>query len=64
MIFETNPCIVCGEPSALVLDDDKYDRLAYGESVQTVFADWSLERRELLITGTHPGCWNNMMEEE
>ncbi len=63
MIFETDPCIVCGKPSALVLDDDKYERWRNGEYLQTVFADWLPERRELLITGTHPICWDNMMGE-
>ncbi len=61
MIFETRPCIVCGKPSALVLDEGKYKRWQGGEHVQVVFADWSAERRELLMSGTHPICWENIM---
>ena len=63
MIFETKPCIVCDEASVLVLDAVKFERWRGGEHVQVVFADWSAERRELLITGTHPVCWETMMME-
>ena len=59
MIFETRRCIVCDKASVLVLDDNKWERWVGGEHVQAVFADWSVERRELLISGTHPICWKN-----
>ena len=64
MLFETKRCIVCDESSTLIIDDDRYGRWQKGEHVQDVWSDWRASHREMLITGTHPKCWNGMMEEE
>jgi len=60
LVAQTNACIVCGQSSLLNLDTDKLMRWKSGERVQTVWPEWSSDQRELLITGTHPKCWEQM----
>lgn len=56
----TRPCLQCGEPSMVTLDNDKLARYKAGELVQRVWPEMSTDERELLITGTHPACWSAM----
>lgn len=59
--YETKACVVCGEKSLIELDGKKYHRWTEGgEHVQNVWPEKTADERELLITGTHPDCWNNM----
>ncbi len=60
----TKPCIMCGNTSELRLERDRVKRWLAGEHVQNVFPDMSADRRELLITGTHPACWDAMFADE
>ena len=63
--FPTPPCIKCGERSLIPMPFDRYDRWQFGgQCVQNVFPDMSAELREVLVTGIHPGCWNEMFPEE
>ncbi len=65
--FETDPCIVCKERSLIDLDVKKYQRWTGGggtEHVQNVWPEWSAGDRELLITGTHSSCWDEMFSVE
>jgi hypothetical protein len=55
-------CIVCGEQSEVEFDDSVDDQEGFvawmrGELVQVAFAHWTEPKRELLISGTHPQCW-------
>ena len=55
-------CIVCGQQSEVEFDDSPDDQEGFvawskGESTQVAFAHWTDEKRELLISGTHPQCW-------
>lgn len=63
MHFVTKPCIVCKQTSMLSLDMDDFLRWQGGELVQNVWPDWTPDQRELLITGTHPECWDEMFKE-
>ena len=60
MIVRTLPCIMCGEVTQLDLDDNKILRYQAGENVQAVWPEMPPGERELLITGTHPACWDEM----
>lgn len=60
----TRPCMMCGETSVLILDAAARDRWIAGELVQRAFPEFSSDRRELLISGTHPACWDAMMRGE
>ncbi len=64
MLVQTKPCISCGEVSTLELEPEKVRRYEAGEHVQNVWPEKSPGERELLITGTHPDCWDKMFPEE
>lgn len=36
------------------------NRFASGELIQDILPAMSLEQREMIITGTHPECWDAM----
>lgn len=56
----TQKCIVCNEATTLTVNTVKLRRWQAGEHVQSVWPDWSANKRELMITGTHPDCWDKM----
>ncbi len=57
---ETPPCIVCKKTSLVDLESARFDRWQSGEHVQNVFPDQTPDERELLLTGTHPACWEEI----
>ena len=62
--FTTKPCIRCGKVTQLKLDATKVVRYRAGEHVQNVWPDKSDDEREMLITGTHPACWDQMFGDD
>lgn len=59
VIVTTRACMFCGEPSRVALTADQAEALADGRPVQEVLPDVEPARRELLISGTHPACWEH-----
>lgn len=55
---------MCGQTSILELDPVKVDRWQSGEFVQVVWPEMTPDERELLISGTHPACWEELFPEE
>jgi hypothetical protein len=60
----TNPCIVCGARSEMVVPLDGYIEWKKGALIQDAFPDMDADNRELVKTGTHPQCWDMMFPEE
>lgn len=59
------PCIVCKKRAEIEVSDEGYHRWAVlGQLAQTAFPNMSDDERELLITGTHPKCWDQIFPEE
>jgi len=54
---------MCHQRSTIMLDKEKYDRWQAGEHVQNVWPEMSPENREVLISGTHPKCWDYLFAE-
>lgn len=59
-----NMCPVCGQTSSVEVDAEGYERGQKGGYVQDVFSHISPEKREILVTGTHSGCWDFLFGEE
>lgn len=61
----TPVCVVCGLRGSvtLVSIEEVLGFVAWlkGELVQRALPEWSAERREQLMNGTHPVCWEAMM---
>jgi hypothetical protein len=53
-------CMVCGRQVILEVSHEGYDLWAGGALVQKAFPELSAPERELLITGTHPACWDRL----
>lgn len=64
MIYTTPACLVCHKTSVVELEIRDVERWKRGEHVQHVWPDKTPEERELLQTGTHPGCWDQMFQED
>lgn len=57
------PCVVCGAESVLRVDHAAYHAWRYqGELIQVAFPNLSADDRELMMTGIHPECWEEMLE--
>ena len=60
-------CIHCKEFRPVLLDGDRYfRRFMRGESIDATFPlpMFTLGERELLMTGTHPECWDALFAED
>ncbi len=62
--IETKPCMWCHKTSILTLEVAKLHRYICGEFVQDVWPEMDADQRELIMTGTHPACWNAMVPED
>ncbi len=64
MKITTKLCPKCRKASTV--DVDPHALLAWrrGLLIQEAFPDLSVDDRELLITGTHPACWDEMFPDE
>ena len=67
-VLETLPCPVCNKTSQVEVTAQQYSMLRHPTMlIQSILPDWPDEKRELLITGTHPECWEAIfagMEDE
>lgn len=64
IVIKTKPCTVCNEYEVWSLDREAVTRWQEGENIQNAFPDMKAEDREILISGTHPACWNELFGEE
>ena len=56
-IIETAACMICGRSSEVTLTDAEFAALGTTH-IQAALPDRTADERELLISGTHPACWN------
>jgi hypothetical protein len=61
---KTKTCTVCGEYEVWSLDRKAVESWQAGEYIQNAFPEMSIQDREVLITGTHPACWDKLFPEE
>jgi len=54
------PCIQCGESAVLTLQSGEVRQWREGMYAQYAFPTLSAAQREMLISGTHPQCWDQM----
>lgn len=64
MLVKTKPCMVCGDYEVWSLDRAAVMSWQEGELIQNCFPDMSMADREILISGTHPACWNQLFPKE
>ena len=65
-------CPMCGTPSILDVDNEMGERIVkwhddpspHKPHIQDAFPELSPAQRELLITGTHEKCWDDLFGKE
>lgn len=60
----THTCHVCGTSSVLKIRRNELDRWKRGDYIQDAFPTMTPADREMLISGTHPACWNSLFSED
>ena len=58
----TKECMMCGETSTVKMLSHHYLEWENGGLIDRVCAEMPKETREMLISGTHPVCWEKMFE--
>lgn len=53
-----HPCRVCGIAEVVEVNRLDYQRWQDGALIQDALRSLPLDKRELLISGTHSGCWD------
>jgi len=61
---DTNPCIMCGKTSKVKMLVHHYLEWQNGGLIDRVCPEMPKEIRELLISGTHPECWDKLYADE
>lgn len=56
-------CPFCGKASYLRLPRAQVQAFQLGMLVQRAFPGLPADQRELLISGTHPECWDRFMKD-
>ena len=64
IIIKTKTCQVCGNYELWSLDRGAVERWQAGELIQDAFPHMSIDDREIMISGTHPECWNKLFGEK
>jgi len=58
--FVTPACGRCDKSSVVLVPTDRFKSWQSGQHVQNAFPELSEVVRELLMSGTHPECWEAM----
>jgi len=58
------PCFLCGKSGQVKVIETQFRAWQAGELIQRAMPEMTVDDREMLISGTHPACWDAMMEEE
>lgn len=60
----TRPCMICNKASVLEVEESELAARNAGAMVQDAFPTRDTDFRELVISGTHPECWDATFGEE
>lgn len=64
VLVRTPVCVVCNNYELISLDREAVVKWEAGGLIQECFPSMSAAEREVLITGTHPACWNLLFPKE
>lgn len=57
-------CTVCGNQSVMRVPYEGVEAYRAGAFVQDAFPTLTRDEREVIITGTHPECWDKLFGED
>lgn len=61
MTVQTVPCPVCKRSTSFTFPGDQYAEWMAGKDAADAFTGLSEPEAWLLVSGVHPGCWNEFM---
>lgn len=64
VMFLTPDCMLCGGSEMIRVRADGLAAYEAGALIQDAFPELSDDERELIKTGTHPACWDQMLPDE
>jgi hypothetical protein len=64
MRYVTPRCPLCNKSSVMDVEEDRLIAWQKGRHIQDAFPNLTADKRELIVTGTHPACWDEMLGEE
>jgi hypothetical protein len=64
VILETQKCMVCKTSTEIDVNLEQYLDYQSGSKVQDAFPDLTDDERELIISGTHPACWDSLFPDD
>jgi len=56
----TGICFHCESHGCVIVDKNGYNNWVNGKLVHEAFPEMPIERREQLMNGIHPECWNEL----
>lgn len=60
-VYFDKVCIHCGKSTSFAITRGQYESWVLEDDyIQNVFPDMNSDEREMMISGTHPECWNEM----
>jgi hypothetical protein len=60
----TLPCIHCHKGGVLYVETTALYQWQNGMTIQDAFPNMSDDDREMLVSGIHPKCWDEMFKEK
>jgi hypothetical protein len=54
-------CILCGKSTTMELDSEDIYKWRGGSLIQDIWPDMPKEQREVIMSGTHPECWSEIV---
>jgi len=60
----TPKCMLCGQRSEVSLTMEEVAALMARKLIQDALPNRDADFRELVLTGTHPACWDKMMTDD
>ena len=63
-VIHNNICIHCGEDNQLILNAFDLALWRSGELIQYAFPKLDYKQLELIQTGIHPECWDEMFPQQ
>ena len=64
IVVDNPTCLHCGNGSQTRVDWLAYALWQGGDLIQHAFPNLNAAQREMMISGTHPYCWKEMMGED
>lgn len=60
----TKRCMVCHQTSEIQVPDEALAAYQAGAFIQNAWPEATPDQREMLLTGTHPACWDAFAPED